>query len=83
MDAAGQGVGGVREALGVALLLLRAGAYLLQPDALPDLSQDVVAVVVRVRRQDPQLGLPQVEAAAFERGQNLVHGGARCRKTHS
>lgn len=47
MDATGQSVGRVGEALGVTLLL-RPGPYLLQPDALPDLSQDVVAVVVWV-----------------------------------
>lgn len=77
MDAAGQGVGRVQEALGVALLL-RPGADLLQTHALPDLSQDVVAVVVRVGAQDAQLGLSQVEAAALQRGQHLVHGRARC-----
>lgn len=64
MDAAGQSVGRVGEALGVSRLL-RPGPDLLQPDALPDLSQDVVAVVVRVGAQDPQLGLPQVETAPF------------------
>lgn len=76
MDAARQSVGRVGEALGVALLL-RSGPYLLQPDALPDLSQDVFAVVVRVGGQNSQLGLPQVETAAFEGGEHLVHGRAR------
>lgn len=77
MDAACQWVGGVGKGLGVTLLL-RPGPYLLQPDALPDLSQDVVGVIVWVRGQDSQLGLSQVEAAAFERGQYFIHGGARC-----
>lgn len=81
VDAAGQGVGRVRKALSVTLLLLRSRPYLLQPDTLPDLSQDVVGVVVRVGGQDPQFGLPQVEAAPFEGGQDLIHGGARCRHT--
>lgn len=51
VDASGQSVGRVGEAPGVALLL-RPGPYFLEPDTLPDLSQDVVAVVVRVRGQD-------------------------------
>lgn len=82
VDAAGQSVGWVWEALGVTLLL-RPRTYLLQPDTLPDLSQDVVGVVVRVGGQDSQLGLPQVETAPFERGQYLVHGGARWRHNRS
>lgn len=77
VDAARQRVSGVGKSLGEALLLWP-GPDLLQPDALPDLGQDVVGVIVWVRGQDSQLGLPQVEAAAFERGQDFVHGGARC-----
>lgn len=77
VDAARQRVRGVGKGLGVALLL-RPGPYLLQPDALPDLGQDVVGVIVWVRGQDSQLGLPQVEAAAFQRGQHFIHGGACC-----
>lgn len=75
MDAAGESVGGVREGLGVTLL--GSGPYLPQPDTLTDLSQDVVAVVVRIRGQDAQLGFSQVEAAPFEGGQDLIHGGTR------
>lgn len=67
MDAARQGVGRVQEALGVALLLWPRADFL-QSHPLPDLSQDVVAVVVWVGAEDSQLGLPQVEAAALERG---------------
>ena len=79
VDAPGQRVGRVGEAvLGLALLLLGPGPHLLQPDTLPDLGQDVAAVVVvRVGGQDAELGLAQVEAAPLEGGQDLVHGGAR------
>lgn len=80
MDAAGQSVGRVWEALGVTLLFW-SGTYLLQPDALPDLRQDVVGVVVWVGGQDSQLSFPQVETASLERGQYLIHGGARWRQT--
>lgn len=78
VDAAGQSIGRVWEALGVTLLFW-SGTYLLQPDALPDLRQDVVGVVVWVGGQDAQLSFPQVETAALQRGQYLVHGGARWR----
>lgn len=77
VDAARQRVRGVGKGLGVALLF-GPGPYLLQPDALPDLGQDVVGVIVWVGGQDSQLGLPQVEAAAFQRGQYFIHGGACC-----
>lgn len=82
MDAAGQSVSGVREALAVTLLLLRVSSHLPQPDTLSNLSQDVVGVVIRVRGQDTQLSLSQVEAATFEGSQDFIHGGARCKHRH-
>lgn len=76
VNAAGQSVGRVGEAFGMTLLL-RSGPYLPKPDALSDLSQDIVAVVIRIRAQDPQLSLPQVETAPLEWCQHLIHGRAR------
>ncbi len=73
VDAAGQRVG--RRRSSAAALL---SAHLTQLHSFTDLSQDVVVVVlVRIRRQNTQLGLPQVEASALQAGQNLVHRRAR------